>query len=141
MSVKSIPSIPADSAAAAHRAGLFYRGDLITERIPGAVSLSQALDDRPTYEPLLEPIGRCIRRFHDQGIWHADLNAHNILFDEAKTVWLIDFDRGRRRRPGRWQAGNLLRLRRSLDKLSRQGGGDGFSEEDWERLLDGYRSA
>ena len=37
-------------------------------------------------------IGRCVRRFHDLGVCHADLNAHNILLSE-ESVYLIDFDR------------------------------------------------
>ena len=59
-------------------------------------------------------VGRCIRRFHDFGLCHADLNAHNVMFDGAGAVWLIDFDRGRLRRAGLWRDANLVRLRRSL---------------------------
>ena len=29
-------------------------------------------------------IGRCLRRFHDLGVCHADLNAHNILIGQAQ---------------------------------------------------------
>ena len=31
-------------------------------------------------------IGRCIRRFHDLGVCHADLNAHNILLERGAGV-------------------------------------------------------
>ena len=62
-------------------------------------------------------IGRCIRRFHDYGLCHADLNAHNILLRGDREVFLIDFDRCARRQPGMWRDANLARLRRSLDKL------------------------
>ena len=37
-------------------------------------------------------IGRCIRRFHDLGVCHADLNAHNMLLNEDAKVYMIDFD-------------------------------------------------
>ncbi len=30
-------------------------------------------------------IGRCIRRFHDSGVCHADLNAHNILLERERA--------------------------------------------------------
>jgi len=62
--------------------------------------------------------GRCIRRFHDAGVQHADLNAHNVMLGEDGEVWLLDFDRGRLRRPGRWQGRVIARLARSLSKLS-----------------------
>ena len=35
-------------------------------------------------------IGRCIRRFVDAGVHHADLNAHNVLLDSEDRVWLVD---------------------------------------------------
>ena len=36
----------------------------------------------------------------------------------SNAVWLVDFDRGRLRRPGFWCDGNLVRLRRSLEKIT-----------------------
>ena len=82
-------------------------------------------------------IGRCLRRFHELGVCHADLNAHNILIGTGaelpaepvppdaplpvpryERVFLIDFDRGTLRKPGFWKDDNLVRLRRSLEKIS-----------------------
>src|SRR6185312_24099 len=58
-----------------------------------------------------------VGRFHRAGIWHADLNAHNVLVSPA-GLHLIDFDRGRQRAPAAgWRLANLRRLRRSLLKL------------------------
>lgn len=66
-------------------------------------------------------------------MWHADLNAWNILLDAHADVWLIDFDRGRLRPPAvSWQQANLARLRRSLEKLGM------FDARDWERLRRAY---
>ena len=77
-------------------------------------------------------IGVCIRRFHASGVWHADLNAHNILMDRVGGIWLIDFDRGERRKHGAWGQGNLARLQRSLRKL-------GYDDaQTWQALLQGY---
>ena len=81
-------------------------------------------------------IGRCLRRFHDDGVCHADLNAHNVLLDEAQAVWLVDFDRGALRRPGLWCDGNLVRLRRSLEKITDRLPPERFSEADWASLLE-----
>ena len=59
-------------------------------------------------------IGRCLRRFHDAGVQHADLNARNIMLGEQGEVWVLDFDRGRLRAPGAWSGRVLDRLERSL---------------------------
>jgi 3-deoxy-D-manno-octulosonic acid kinase len=82
-------------------------------------------------------VGRCIRRFHDAGVYHADLNAHNVLL-AGSVVYVLDFDRGRYRAPGTWQAANLARLRRSLDKLARQSKSFFCTEDDWVALGEGY---
>jgi serine/threonine protein kinase len=104
-----------------------------------SVSLAEQLRNRGI--PILGwiTIGRCIRAFHDLGVCHADLNAHNIMLVGDDSVYLIDFDRGRLRRPGLWCDGNLVRLRRSLEKITYKMPPEHFSEADWHGLLDGYR--
>jgi tRNA A-37 threonylcarbamoyl transferase component Bud32 len=71
-------------------------------------------------------------------VCHADLNAHNVLLSE-EAVYLIDFDRCELRRPGLWCDMNLVRLRRSLEKLTWALPPERFAEADWHALLDGYR--
>jgi len=129
--------VPHPVAARVERRGLFYRADLITLRIPAARSLAQALGEAPLPAECWQAIGVCIRRFHDAGVDHADLNAHNILL-AGDDVYLIDFDRGRLRAPGAWQQGNLARLLRSLRKLYNESLDIAFSDADWETLLAGY---
>ena len=82
-------------------------------------------------------IGRCLRRFHDFGICHADLNAHNVLLRGRSDVFLIDFDRGRQRRPGLWRDANLVRLRRSIEKVG-DARGQSLDEAAWHCLLAAY---
>lgn len=118
-----------------HRAP-FYQGDLITTRLP-ARALSALARERA--ELPWRAIGACIRRFHEAGVFHADLNAHNILLDVQDRPFIIDFDRGEIRQPGPWQARNLARLRRSLYKLKAADPAFAFSPADWEELLGGYR--
>lgn len=133
--------VPAPVAARYLRRRGTYSGDLITERIEGSESLSNLLatDAVPFSSWIM--IGRCVRRFHDAGVCHADLNAHNILLVNRDTVYLIDFDRGRLREPGWWRDANLVRLRRSLEKVTAGLPRERFTEDDWHSLLAGYRES
>ncbi|MEO8984843.1 MAG: 3-deoxy-D-manno-octulosonic acid kinase, partial [Rhodanobacter sp.] len=126
-------------AASYVRQGLFYTAGLITRRVPGAQTLAQHIDAGTLDAPLLHAVGATVARFHRAGIWHADLNAHNILVN-ASGVYLIDFDRGRLRpAASAWRQSNLRRLRRSLLKLGADAQGDiAFTSTVWQPLLDGY---
>jgi 3-deoxy-D-manno-octulosonic acid kinase len=133
--------VPLPIAAGYVRRGRTYTADLLTEQIPGTRSLAARLRAGPLTLTAWITVGRCIRRFHDDGICHADLNAHNVLLDDAESVWLVDFDRGRLRHPGFWCDSNLVRLRRSLEKIGTRLPPSHFSEADWASLLDGYFTA
>jgi 3-deoxy-D-manno-octulosonic acid kinase len=127
--------VPEAIGARVLRAGVFYRGDLITALLPDTQTLAQRLNQA---EPSLlswAAIGRCIRRFHDVGLCHADLNAHNILLRGDEEVFLIDFDRSRLRKPGLWRDANLARLHRSLTKLDDARPQRRFDETQWQCLL------
>jgi len=143
--------VPRPIAARYQRRGLSYRCDLITRRIPNALPLSVWLERHALGEATWRAIGATVARLHAAGVDHADLNAHNILLDDADSVSVsvIDFDRGRLRSPASasapaassWAARNLDRLQRSLTKImhglpaARQGA------REWQWLLDGYASA
>jgi tRNA A-37 threonylcarbamoyl transferase component Bud32 len=118
--------------------GLTSTGDIITERLATVGSLAECLRTGALSIVTWISIGRCIRRFHDLGVSHADLNAHNVLLSE-EAVYLIDFDRCQLRKAGLWRDGNLVRLRRSLEKVTYALPSDRFGEADWHALLDGYR--
>jgi len=109
--------VPVPLAAAVRRRGLVYRADLLVGRIVGARTLAALVGEGVAPLPWVS-IGRAIGRIHRAGVDHADLNAHNILIDAAGAAWVIDFDRGRRRPPGGWAEGNLLRLQRSLRRVA-----------------------
>lgn len=135
--------LPAPQPLAARylRSGPFYRADLLMRRIPGAETLAQRLARGTLDAACLAAVGATIARFHAAGVWHADLNAHNVLLNDA-GVHLIDFDRGRRRAAGAWTAQNLARLRRSLLKLgaARSGEAD-FEQRLWQPLQQAYAAA
>lgn len=109
--------VPQPIAASYLRRGLQYRAWILMERLPDVRSLADCMAQSYADAPL-EQTGRLIARFHRAGLDHADLNAHNILFDGLGKGWLIDLDRGRLRIPEtRWRERNLARLERSLQKL------------------------
>lgn len=130
---------PVAIAARYQRQGLFYRADLITRRITHAQTLADCVASERLDGELAEAVGAVIGRFHHAGVWHADLNAHNVLVS-PDGVHLIDFDRGRKRTPAAaWQQANLQRLRRSLLKLGAADPGVAiFESKIWQPLLHGH---
>ncbi|MGH8282751.1 MAG: 3-deoxy-D-manno-octulosonic acid kinase [Gammaproteobacteria bacterium] len=130
--------VPQPVAAQVTRHGPAYRGDLITLLIPDTRSLAARLKDTSIEFLPWRKIGTCIRHFHNAGVYHADLNAHNILVDGRNDVYLVDFDRGECRPSSvRWQEANLKRLLRSLCKFAVPGFTEGHA---WAALLGGYNN-
>lgn len=130
--------VPAPLLAGYWRRGLSYRAAIVVERIEGALSLADYLDQPGA--AAWASAGATIARLHAAGVDHADLNAHNVLVGADGQAWLIDFDRGRVRRPSAgWREANLARLSRSLAKLA------GPENESWregfERLRQSYEAA
>ncbi|USD37752.1 MULTISPECIES: 3-deoxy-D-manno-octulosonic acid kinase [Ferrimonas] len=126
-------------AARIERQGFSYRADLITERLMGCQDLVGALSQASLSESRWIQLGQVLARFHQAGVYHADLNARNILLD-SEQFYLIDFDRGEMRKPDRkWQQANLDRLQRSLRKEAQRVSGLKWQESDWSLLLKGYR--
>lgn len=112
--------VPAPLAAGWWRSGPFYRQALMVAQVPGARTLAQLLRSPDAASIPWEAVGAVLARFHRAGVWHADLNAHNILQDGSGALWLIDFDRGTQSDdlpPAAAQA-NMARLHRSLRKLA-----------------------
>src|SRR5699024_11257829 len=63
-----------------HRHGFYYRAALATERVLGARTLASTLNQ---VSP--RPVARAIKKMHDAGVFHADLNAFNILLDAERS--------------------------------------------------------
>lgn len=138
MQEKGLP-VPIPAAVKVERKGVFYKADIMMHRIPNARTLMDILIANELAEGHWIAIGSIIRRFHEKGVYHADLNASNILLDEGGRCFLIDFDRGRIRNPKlKWQKENLQRLKRSLNKASNNQKIFYFSESNWRTLLRGY---
>jgi 3-deoxy-D-manno-octulosonic acid kinase len=133
--------VPRPAAARYSRHGAFYTADIITVRIPGVMPLSAYLAEVGAGTGFWWSVGESIRRFHAEGVYHADMNAHNLQIDEQGALWMLDFDRGRLLPPGPWQQRTLDRLLRSLEKVRRMNPALNFSDEHWEQFLEGYFSA
>ncbi|HEU4620117.1 MAG TPA: 3-deoxy-D-manno-octulosonic acid kinase [Gammaproteobacteria bacterium] len=129
--------VPRPIAARAARSGLLYQADIATAYLPGARPLSAILNEGAADENVWGAVGRMIRAFHDRGIDHPDLTAHNILLGPAGEVFLVDFDNARRRPPGRWCGAGLARLQRSLRKVALETGG-AFDPDGWRVLERAY---
>lgn len=132
--------VPQPAAARYLRRGPFYTADLLTVRQPGICSLVDRILKTSASAEFWSGLGRSIRKFHDAGIFHADLNAYNVQIDGSDQLFLLDFDRGRILRPGVWQQKNLARLHRSLQKIKGLDERVHFVPADWNRLLEGYFS-
>ena len=138
MQEKGLP-VPIPVAIKVERKGILYTADMMMHRIPHSRTLAQTLMSEELSEGYWIAIGSVIRRFHEEGIYHADLNANNILLDDGGRCYLIDFDRcGIRKTKLKWQKENLLRLKRSLNKFFNNEEVFHFSDESWRSLLRGY---
>jgi 3-deoxy-D-manno-octulosonic acid kinase len=117
-----------------HR-GIWYRAAILIRRIEGAVPMPNApgLEDHG----LWRQVGEMIRRFHNFGLDHIDLNCDNILI-ASDRAYLIDLDRCRLKASGsNWKMNNLKRLRRSVEKRL-QTLPESQRVRLWESLLVGY---
>lgn len=113
---KGVP-VPRPIAAFYRREGMHYRAAILIERLPGVRTLADRASVAGDGAPW-EEAGRLIARAHRAGLDHADLNAHNLLFDQTGRGWVIDLDRSRIHIPATgWRERNLARLKRSLLKV------------------------
>lgn len=129
--------VPRPIAARAIKQGLFYRADLLSERIEGAKDLVDILVAAKLSEDLYQNIGQEIRKMHDVEVNHTDLNIHNILIDQHDKIWIIDFDKCAQQSGHAWKQDNLSRLKRSFFK-ERNKRQIHWQESDWECLMAGY---
>lgn len=132
--------VPRPIAARFAPSGFAYRADILVAEIPNAMTFLEAMR-RSEIEPKdWARLGQVIGTFHAQGIDHTDLNIRNILIDEDRKFWLIDFDKCSQRNHGNWTYGNLARLKRSINKEHTKYLFDNWRPTDWQTLMNGYQS-
>jgi 3-deoxy-D-manno-octulosonic acid kinase len=137
--------VPAPVGARYLRRGLAYRCDLITQRIEAAQPMSALLLAGALSDTHWRAIGAAVAALHGAGADHPDLNAHNVLIGADGAIRVIDFDRGRLRKPGgarqpAWASRNLDRLRRSLAKIAGESAQRRVLPDQWALLKAGYES-
>ncbi len=117
-------------AGVAYRAGPGYRADVATARAPGrdlaTIAFGPAAPAGASRTALLGSVGRAVRRLHDAGYVHPDLQLRNVLVSEgaAPAVTLLDVDTCRRVPGGDSGARerNLRRFYRSWEKWNERQG-------------------
>jgi len=133
-------NVPEPIAAHITKVGLIYRGDIITSAINGAQSVLDILKQREFTELETIQVAQCIATFHQAGVYHADLNINNILFDDQGKVFFIDFDRGELRKPhSNWQQSNISRLKRSFEKEKNRNSEFYWQDTNWNELHNTYK--
>jgi len=141
MYLQGLP-VPKPIAARVVKRGLFYQADLLIEKIPLSEDLVQRLGRKSMTEVEWHSVGSMIAKFHQAGVFHADLNAHNILLDSELKFWLIDFDKCEYRstKDVSWANKNLARLYRSFNKEKGLHQTFHFDEQNWQWFNSGYMS-
>lgn len=108
---------PALLAGAWYRAGAVHRADVATARIPGRDLAAVVFGDAPpSGEPraaVLRAVGRLVRRLHDAGFVHPDLQLRNVVVaGDPPAAWLLDVESCR-------HAGGAGDRRRNVDRFYR----------------------
>jgi 3-deoxy-D-manno-octulosonic acid kinase len=128
--------VPRPIAAQVCKVGFFYQANILIEYINHTSTFATLLNSDSALTTW-KNIGKTIAEFHYHGIYHADLNAHNILIDDD-IVYLIDFDHSKQCAPRkRWKSANLNRLKRSINKITDPSLSDA-NEKKWQHLIASY---
>lgn len=112
-----VPEIVAVRATKAW--GPFYRFTIVVKEVGDArdlMSLAPDLQPAERHRAIGE-VAEAIRKMHEAGLYHGDLNIKNILL-AGRDVYLIDLDRAilRDGREASLDFRNLSRLNRSVEK-------------------------
>jgi 3-deoxy-D-manno-octulosonic acid kinase len=133
--------VPDPIAARCVVKGFLYRADILMGEIASSKTLAQMISVSKLPKEMWIKIGQVIWQFHQLGIQHVDLNANNILFDQAEDIYLIDFDRCVQRSYSQaWARVGLERLKRSLDKQKENIPSINFQQSDFDWLMQGYQA-
>ena len=136
-------SVPEVMAYCVKRMGLYYKASIISRFIDNEGTLASYLYDKQLPDSLWSALGSLIKQLHQASIFHADLNANNILIVDGQ-FHLIDFDKAEIAPTLANSAEkNVQRLLRSLNKIQmlrrQQNLPFYFAPEQWSFLLQAYK--
>jgi 3-deoxy-D-manno-octulosonic acid kinase len=146
---RSLRTLEIYAACVSRPFGPFYRGWLVTRRLPDAedlwLALQTGLAERLDFDRVLRIVAESIAALHRQGVYHADLNLKNILIRAEGTdvtAYVIDFDKSKvflGKLPALIARKNLDRFERSVRKLDPER--KFLPAEAWNRFLSYYHAA
>lgn len=136
--------VPEVVAYRIQQTGLIYRASIISQYINNQGTLATYLYDNNMPDDNWFALGELIRRLHQAGIFHADLNANNILINAEGNFNLIDFDKAEIViSTEKKLEKNIQRLLRSVKKIQgireQQKLPFHFTTQQWNQFLAGYR--
>lgn len=139
LQTKQLPS-PKPVAVRVLKSGLFYANDLITEYIQHETTFAKQLLNQQTSPQAWARIGQVVAQFHRHHVYHADLNAHNLLINGDQVI-LIDFDKGELKNNKKdWPQANIARLKRSIEKETNHSCDRTYADH-WQALTKAYKQA
>ncbi len=123
LGVAGIPT-PAILAGVWYRSAAVHRADVATARVEGrdlaALLFGEAPPAGAARAALFGAVGRTVRRLHDAGCVHPDLQLRNVLVaGTPPEIWLLDLDSCRDATGPDDREANLRRFRRSWEKWNR----------------------
>lgn len=107
-------------------AKIFYKADIITREIEGGNNAYDYLRSAEvtSRDNIIRSAAETVRKMHDLGLYHPDLNLKNILIQDIDgkiKSFILDLDRAciKENLSNRERERNLLRLNRSVNKLGK----------------------
>ncbi len=88
--------MPVPTPVAAHINLNFYpiaHYDILIKYIENSKDLVSILQQRTLQEEDLYNIAQSLKTLKEHKIYHHDLNIHNLMLDDQKKCWIIDFDK------------------------------------------------
>jgi len=139
-------------AARARRVGVCWELAVVTVRVDGATDIGRWIAEvrrgsrsREGLSRLMAAFGRLVRRLHEVGFHHADLQPNNVLVEEPLPadgelqLWVLDLDRSVQEETldPKSRIQNLGRLARFVERREREHGAC-LSRADRMHFLRGY---
>jgi len=131
---KGVPTVRPLAAVTYRTLGLFYRALLVTEEVEGASDLVAFVEDTASdpdragdRRAASRAVAHAVRRMHDAGFVHADLNLKNVLVapgPDGLEARILDWDLSRDTGAPlsrRARLRNLMRMDRSARKFASRG--------------------